>query len=155
MPIEPHPRIEKSGSFNYYQPKEFFGQQPSLQYGAPNNGFSPAAPSHEFEDIQCPSSMRKMQSACMTSEHFQNEEYASPLTKSTEASSDDGGMSADCDSKFNPFQQLGAPGSLSRKCSKTENGWKRKVKTELCKFWLNGMACENQLKEQGCGFAHG
>ena len=38
---------------------------------------------------------------------------------------------------------------------KTENGWKKKVKTELCRFWLNGQACENSQKEQGCGFAHG
>lgn len=103
MPIEQYPRIEKSGSFNYYQPKEFFGQQPSPQYGATNNGFSPAAPSNEFEEIQCPHSMRKMQSACMTSDPFQSDEYTSPLTKSTEASSDDGAMSADYDSKFNPF----------------------------------------------------
>jgi len=36
-----------------------------------------------------------------------------------------------------------------------ENGWKRKVKTELCRFWLKGQQCENILKEQGCGFAHG
>jgi hypothetical protein len=45
---------------------------------------------------------------------------------------------------------------LKSKCSiKTENGWKKKVKTELCRFWLQGLQCENQLKEQGCGFAHG
>lgn len=36
-----------------------------------------------------------------------------------------------------------------------ENGWKKKVKTELCRFWLNGQKCENSHKEQGCGFAHG
>ena len=29
------------------------------------------------------------------------------------------------------------------------------MKTELCRFWLNGQACENSQKEQGCGFAHG
>ena len=33
--------------------------------------------------------------------------------------------------------------------------WKKKVKTELCKFWLQGKACENLKKDQGCGFAHG
>lgn len=38
---------------------------------------------------------------------------------------------------------------------KQENSWKRKVKTELCRFWLQGLQCENQIKEQGCGFAHG
>lgn len=43
----------------------------------------------------------------------------------------------------------------SSKTSKQENAWKRKVKTELCRFWLSGLQCENQLKEQGCGFAHG
>lgn len=43
----------------------------------------------------------------------------------------------------------------ARKNVKTENTWKQKVKTELCRFWLQGKVCENQLKEQGCGFAHG
>jgi len=43
----------------------------------------------------------------------------------------------------------------SKSSVKTENGWKKKVKTELCRFWLQGLQCENQLKEQGCGFAHG
>jgi len=38
---------------------------------------------------------------------------------------------------------------------KLENGWKKKVKTELCRFWLNGQDCENSQKDQGCGFAHG
>ena len=33
--------------------------------------------------------------------------------------------------------------------------WKYKVKTELCKFWLDGQNCENVNKDQGCGFAHG
>jgi hypothetical protein len=28
-----------------------------------------------------------------------------------------------------------------------EGNWKRKVKTELCRFWLQGLQCENQLKE--------
>ena len=36
-----------------------------------------------------------------------------------------------------------------------EGGWKKKVKTELCRFWLDGHECENIQKEQGCGFAHG
>jgi hypothetical protein len=31
--------------------------------------------------------------------------------------------------------------------SKQENNWKRKVKTELCRFWLQGLQCENQMKE--------
>lgn len=29
------------------------------------------------------------------------------------------------------------------------------MRTELCKFWLRGLPCENRQKEQGCGFAHG
>lgn len=45
--------------------------------------------------------------------------------------------------------------AMNRKLSRQESSWKRKVKTELCKFWLNGLECENQHKEQGCGFAHG
>lgn len=44
---------------------------------------------------------------------------------------------------------------LTKKNSKMESGWKRKVKTELCRFYLKGKQCENQLKDQGCGFAHG
>jgi hypothetical protein len=35
------------------------------------------------------------------------------------------------------------------------NQWKSKVRTELCKFWLRGLPCENREKDQGCGFAHG
>lgn len=35
------------------------------------------------------------------------------------------------------------------------NQWKAKVRTELCKFWLRGLPCDNRDKEQGCGFAHG
>jgi len=27
--------------------------------------------------------------------------------------------------------------------AKQENSWKRKVKTELCRFWLQGLQCEN------------
>lgn len=43
----------------------------------------------------------------------------------------------------------------SPKSSQKETTWKKKVKTELCKFWLSGQTCENKDKEQGCGFAHG
>jgi hypothetical protein len=50
------------------------------------------------------------------------------------------------------YQESGRIGS---KNSKAENGWKKKVKTELCRFWLQGKQCENSQKEQGCGFAHG
>jgi len=32
---------------------------------------------------------------------------------------------------------------LTKKNSKVENGWKRKVKTELCRFYLKGKQCEN------------
>ena len=41
-------------------------------------------------------------------------------------------------------------GSLSpmpKAQQKLENGWKKKVKTELCRFWLNGQACENSQKD--------
>jgi len=30
---------------------------------------------------------------------------------------------------------------------KMESGWKKKVKTELCRFWLSGHDCENSSKE--------
>lgn len=39
--------------------------------------------------------------------------------------------------------------------SASSTTWKKKVKTELCKYWLEGKVCENLSKEQGCGFAHG
>jgi hypothetical protein len=78
------------------------------------------------------------------------------MTASTEASSDEGASQSEFDSSFNPFTaQAGQSQSVRKNSGKTESGWKRKVKTELCKFWLNGLPCENQLKEQGCGFAHG
>lgn len=60
------------------------------------------------------------------------------------------GHSPSCDHDHEAFTPL------TKKNSKPlENGWKKKVKTELCKFWLKGQQCENQMKEQGCGFAHG
>lgn len=57
--------------------------------------------------------------------------------------------------KQSPTIELEPFTPLSKKNSKLESGWKRKVKTELCRFWLKGQQCENLLKEQGCGFAHG
>lgn len=63
-------------------------------------------------------------------------------TQSTEVSSDE----EKCYSSSDYDMESGAP-SLTRKMSKLESSWKRKVKTELCKFWLNGLQCENQNKE--------
>jgi hypothetical protein len=51
-----------------------------------------------------------------------------------------------------------APQVLLQKTSSVaseSNQWKSKVRTELCKFWLRGLTCENREKDQGCGFAHG
>jgi len=42
-----------------------------------------------------------------------------------------------------------------REAKGVQEDWKQKVKTELCKFWLAGVDCENSGKDQGCGFAHG
>ena len=82
--------------------------------------------------------------------HYINESQYSPQSAgSTEASSDDEKCYSNSDFESESVN------CLSRKMSKQESGWKRKVKTELCKFWLNGLECENQHKEQGCGFAHG
>lgn len=98
---------------------------------------------------------------CQSSDQIMYEHSGSE-TRSTEASSDNDSGSVDFDPHFNPFtaQSSDACSSatvplLRKNSSKPEGGWKRKVKTELCKFWLNGQACENQSKEQGCGFAHG
>jgi len=37
----------------------------------------------------------------------------------------------------------------------TPTEWKKKVKTEFCKFWLKGQECDNLTNGVGCGFAHG
>lgn len=102
---------------------------------------------------------------------------SSPMTKSTNMSSqgsqyasDDEAMELDgfespVHNRFasqrvaggysTPSVRINVNVSALKATPKTENGWKKKVKTELCKFWLNGQACENSQKEQGCGFAHG
>lgn len=104
---------------------------------------------HSSDEVTFPSKMEKPSTDFLS-------DGQSPMTASTEASSDDGASQSEFDSSFNPFTQAGQSQSVRKNSGgKTESGWKRKVKTELCKFWLNGMACENQLKEQGCGFAHG
>merc|ERR1719326_56987 len=33
--------------------------------------------------------------------------------------------------------------SPTKKNKQLEGSWKRKVKTELCRFWLQGLPCEN------------
>ena len=78
-----------------------------------------------------------------------NDRNSSDAYQSTEVSSDE----EKCYSS-SEYDMESLPGMV-RKMSKQESSWKRKVKTELCKFWLNGLDCENQIKEQGCGFAHG
>lgn len=62
--------------------------------------------------------------------------------------------SDDADSVATPTFKESRRSTIS-KVLKEEGDWKRKVKTELCKFWLAGQVCENAGKEQGCGFAHG
>ena len=89
--------------------------------------------------------------------HVSNDDK-SPMTNSTAVSSQEGhfsdieSMEGDVASEINGFDS-----PISRKSSNhgAESAWKKKVKTELCKFWLNGQECENSQKEQGCGFAHG
>merc|ERR1711988_1752738 len=96
---------------------------------------------------------------------------SSPATKSTGISSDGNftsdsddfdveGMNFDspCNHKTHSVQtpSVRMNNALTPMAAqKMENGWKKKVKTELCRFWLNGQECENSKKEQGCGFAHG
>lgn len=78
------------------------------------------------------------------------------------SSEDEGCFDAEMGS-FSPMGKLArqasglyqANGRIQSKNSKNENGWKKKVKTELCRFWLQGKECENSQKDQGCGFAHG
>lgn len=78
-----------------------------------------------------------------------NDNESSPTNQSTEVSSDEEKCFSSSDFDVESLN------SMNRKMSKQESSWKRKVKTELCKFWLSGLECENQHKEQGCGFAHG
>ena len=95
---------------------------------------------------------------------------SSPVTKSTAYSSSQSGSQYGSDDEEMSMGGFDSPvhhldrrqsnvtatrSNVSSKNCKTENGWKKKVKTELCRFWLNGQACENSQKEQGCGFAHG
>ena len=100
------------------------------------------------------------------------DDSSSPITKCTSNSSYEGNSPFGSDSEGVDFDSFGfespvasvsrTPCASSSKhtCAaaapaKVENGWKKKVKTELCKFWLNGQPCENSQKDQGCGFAHG
>lgn len=93
---------------------------------------------------------------------------SSPRTMSTIASSQGGNslytsedecsFNEDFDSSAMQHQQLMRTKSFrSNKTAgpQANNTWKKKVKTELCKFWLQGLPCENLKKDQGCGFAHG
>jgi hypothetical protein len=44
----------------------------------------------------------------------------------------------------------------TKKAKKTQpEEWKRKLKTEFCRFWLKGQECENHAAGINCGFAHG
>lgn len=104
-------------------------------------------------------------SAPMTLNHSKSSMYCderSAMTQSTHCSSN-----GDCNSQFSddfdsfdgfesPVHRMARKQSHMTVCNKNlENGWKKKVKTELCRFWLQGLECENSQKEQGCGFAHG
>lgn len=88
---------------------------------------------------------------------------SSPRTMSTICSSQGSNSlcTSDDESNFNEDFDSSAMHSLMRtksfRSNKTscQSQWKKKVKTELCKFWLQGLPCENLKKEQGCGFAHG
>ncbi len=96
---------------------------------------------------------------------------SSPMTKCTSTSSYEGNSPFGSEDEGVDFESYGFESpvakqncrnaamtpcaSSSKGAVKMENGWKKKVKTELCKFWLNGQPCENSQKEQGCGFAHG
>jgi len=90
--------------------------------------------------------------------HQKSYEASSPThTRSTFASSQGSQYSSE-DEEIADFDCQ----SLNRKFSgsyqqtrKTETAWKKKVKTELCRFWLQGEQCQNSQKDQGCGFAHG
>lgn len=80
---------------------------------------------------------------------------SSPHTMSTVCSSQgtNSNYTSDDESNFNEDFDSSAMHSLMRTksfrsnkpCS--QNTWKKKVKTELCKFWLQGQACENLKKD--------
>ena len=99
----------------------------------------------------------------------------SPMTNSTAISSHDsqyyadfgsvvGDMTSEISGLDSPVCNVSRKHSTAAKAvvkttvsaaANAENAWKKKIKTELCHFWLEGVECENRIKEQGCGFAHG
>lgn len=92
------------------------------------------------------------------------ENNSTAQSKSTKGSSTNGDL-ADYSSGMSDFEDESqspknsavllkkAQSVLSTSSETTQ--WKSKVRTELCKYWLRGMPCENREKDQGCGFAHG
>lgn len=44
-------------------------------------------------------------------------------------------------------QSQGGRTPAAAKNVRGETGWKKKVKTELCRFWLNGHSCDNSGKD--------
>jgi hypothetical protein len=105
-----------------------------------------------------------MMQMCHSKSGMYYEEQRSSMTQSTNASS-----MGDCHSQYSDDLDsfdAGFDSPVNRMARKQshmvcpsakglEGGWKKKVKTELCRFWLQGQECENSQKEQGCGFAHG
>ena len=73
------------------------------------------------------------------------------LEDSTQASSEgSSGLELSFDTSLSQNLESERPSKKSKKAkgqpkekSPTED-WKRKVKTEFCKFWLKGLECENQ-----------
>jgi len=80
---------------------------------------------------------------------------SSPRTMSTICSSQGSNSlyTSEDESNFNEDFDSSAMHSLMRTKSfrsnkpASQNTWKKKVKTELCKFWLQGQPCENLKKD--------
>ena len=123
--------------------------------------------SYPIPNNKVPSQVIQMNARCMPAALPLNKvqqtfsESSSPITNSTVADSMDSEYLSEDESSMGGFespvqkQSQNQTRNPAAKNSRGETGWKKKVKTELCRFWLNGQACENSEKDQGCGFAHG
>lgn len=94
-------------------------------------------------------------------DHFDEAECNTELSNSTRVSSHGSDSDFEDSHAIPAFVHAASTKSvqLTKKAASAnvaqEGQWKHKLKTELCKFWLDGVACENLQKDQGCGFAHG
>lgn len=120
----------------------------TLHHSVSMMGFDASSPLHKsgyqnFQDAATPRTLSTVGSSQGNNSNYNSEDEMS-------------GFNEDFDSTANNHGHIQLNRVKSFRSSKTtQSAWKKKVKTELCKFWLLGQPCENLKKDQGCGFAHG